>query len=96
METAAIILLVVPMFAPIAEQVGIDLVQFGVITVISLAIGMATPPVGISLFATCSIANISIGDITKKILPFLVALIVGLYILAYVPIITTFLPNLLM
>jgi len=96
METAAIILLIVPVFAPIAEQVGIDLVQFGVVTVISLAIGMATPPVGISLFASCSIANITMGDITKKVFPFLVVLIVGLLILAYVPIITTFLPNLLM
>ncbi len=96
METAAIILLIVPVFAPIAEQVGIDLVQFGVITVISLAIGMATPPVGISLFACCSIANVSMGEITKKILPFLVVMILGLLFLAYVPIITTFLPNLLM
>ncbi|HOA76889.1 MAG TPA: TRAP transporter large permease [Thermosynergistes sp.] len=96
METAAIILLIVPVFAPIAEQVGIDLVQFGVITVISLAIGMATPPVGISLFACCSIANVSMGEITKKILPFLIVMMLGLFFLAYVPVITTFLPNLLM
>ncbi len=96
METAAIILLIVPVFAPIAEQVGIDLVQFGVITVISLAIGMATPPVGISLFACCSIANVSMGEITKKILPFLIVMMLGLLFLAYVPVITTFLPNLLM
>ncbi|HXK90300.1 MAG TPA: TRAP transporter large permease, partial [Thermosynergistes sp.] len=95
METAAIILLIVPVFAPIAEQVGIDLVQFGVITVISLAIGMATPPVGISLFACCSIANVSMGEITKKILPFLIVMMLGLFFLAYVPVITTFLPNLL-
>ena len=54
METAAIILLVVPIFAPIASQLGFDMVQFGVVTVISLAIGMATPPVGIS-FATCGL-----------------------------------------
>lgn len=96
METAAIILLIVPVFVPIAEQVGIDLVQFGVITVISLAIGMATPPVGISLFACCSIANVSMGEITKKILPFLIVMMLGLLFLAYVPVITTFLPNLLM
>lgn len=96
METAAIILLIVPVFAPIAEQVGIDLVQFGVITVMSLAIGMATPPVGISLFACCSIANVSMGEITKKILPFLIVMMLGLLFLAYVPVITTFLPNLLM
>ncbi|MBN1333620.1 MAG: TRAP transporter large permease [Synergistales bacterium] len=95
METGAIILLVVPIFAPIASQLGIDLVQFGVVTVIALAIGMATPPVGIALFATCGIADITIGQITRKILPFLFILIIGLFILAYVPILSTFLPNLM-
>ncbi|MDD4266158.1 MAG: TRAP transporter large permease [Aminobacterium colombiense] len=95
METAAIILLVVPIFAPIASQLGFDMVQFGVVTVISLAIGMATPPVGISLFATCAISDISIGQITVKVIPFLLVLVLGLFILAYVPAITTFLPSLL-
>jgi C4-dicarboxylate transporter DctM subunit len=95
METSAIILLAVPIFAPIAQQLGIDMVHFGVVTVVALAIGMATPPVGITLFATCGIAGISIGEITRKILPFLIALIIGLLILAYVPILSTFLPDLL-
>jgi len=95
METAAIILLVVPIFAPIAENLGIDMVHFGVVTVIALAIGMATPPVGIALFATCGISNITIGQITKKVVPFLIALIAGLIVLAYIPILSTFLPNLM-
>jgi len=95
METGAIILLVVPIFAPIAETLGIDMVQFGVVTVIALAIGMATPPVGIALFATCGIADITIGQLTRKVVPFLIALIAGLFILAYVPILSTFLPNLM-
>ncbi len=95
METGAIILLVVPIFAPIAMQLGIDMVQFGVVTVIALAIGMATPPVGIALFATCSIADITIGQLTRKIIPFLFILIVGLFFLAYVPILSTYLPNLM-
>lgn len=96
METGAIILLVVPIFAPIAQHVGIDLIQFGVVTVISLAIGMATPPVGISLFAVCGISKISIGQLTIKILPFLGTLIFGMFMLAYIPQLTLFLPNLLM
>lgn len=95
METGAIILLVVPIFAPIAQTLGIDMIHFGVVTVVALAIGMATPPVGIALFATCGIANISIEQLTRKIIPFLAALIVGLLILAYVPFITTFLPRLM-
>ncbi len=96
METGAIILLVVPIFAPIAQHVGIDLIQFGVVTVISLAIGMATPPVGISLFAVCGISNISIAQLTVKVLPFLVTLIFGMLLLAYIPQLTLFLPNLIM
>ena len=96
METGAIILLVVPIFAPIAQHVGIDLIQFGVVTVISLAIGMATPPVGISLFAVCGISKISIAQLTIKILPFLATLILGMFFLAYIPQLTLFLPNLLM
>jgi C4-dicarboxylate transporter DctM subunit len=96
METGAIILLVVPIFAPIAQQVGIDLVQFGVVTVISLAIGMATPPVGISLFATCGVSGISIGPLCRQIVPFLITLIVGLLFLAFVPILSTWLPDLVM
>lgn len=95
METGAIILLAVPIFAPIAQQLGIDMVHFGVVTVVALAIGMATPPVGITLFATCGIAGVTIGEITRKIVPFLIALILGLMVLAYVPILSTFLPDLL-
>ncbi len=95
METGAIILLVVPIFAPIAETLGINMIQFGVVTVIALAIGMATPPVGIALFATCGIADITIGQLTKKVIPFLFALIAGLLVLAYVPILSTFLPDLM-
>lgn len=94
METGAIILLVVPIFAPIAQQLGIDMVHFGVITVVALAIGMATPPVGITLFATCSISGVSIGQLSRMILPFLVTLIGCLILLAFVPAISTFLPQL--
>ena len=94
METGAIILLVVPIFAPIAQQLGIDMVHFGVITVVALAIGMATPPVGITLFATCSISGVSMGQLSRMIIPFLVALIGCLLLIAFVPAISTFLPRL--
>lgn len=95
METGAIILLVVPIFTPIAQQLGIDMVHFGVVTVVALAIGMATPPVGITLFATCSISGVSIGQLSRMVVPFLLALIACLLLLAFVPSISTFLPNLM-
>jgi C4-dicarboxylate transporter DctM subunit len=96
METAAIILLVVPILTPIVNYLGIDLVQFGVVTVVALAIGMATPPVGISLFASCAIAGITMSEIIRKALPFVLILIFGLFVLAYIPEMVLFLPNLLM
>jgi C4-dicarboxylate transporter DctM subunit len=95
METAAILMLVVPIVAPLMQNAGVDMVQFGVLTVIALAIGMATPPVGIALFATCSIAKVSIGQISRKIVPFLAAFILGLVILVLIPQATIFLPNLM-
>lgn len=95
METGAIILLVVPIFTPIAHQLGIDMVHFGVITVVALAIGMATPPVGITLFATCSISGVSIGELSRMVFPFLVTLIVCLMLLAFVPMLSTWLPGLM-
>ncbi|MCH8530158.1 MAG: TRAP transporter large permease [Saccharospirillum sp.] len=94
METGAIILLIVPIFAPVAQQLGIDMVHFGVITVVALAIGMATPPVGITLFATCSISGVTIGQISRMVLPFLLTLVACLLVLAFVPSLSTFLPSL--
>jgi C4-dicarboxylate transporter DctM subunit len=96
METAAILMLVVPIVAPLMQNAGVDMIHFGVLTVIALAIGMATPPVGIALFATCSIADVSIGQISRKIFPFLGVMIIGLIILVLVPPLTTFLPTLIM
>jgi len=96
METTAIILIVVPIMAPVMQSLGIDMVHFGVMSVIALAIGMATPPVGISLFATCGIAKVSMRQITQQIWPFLLVMIFGLFVLTFIPQVTLVLPSLLM
>ena len=96
METAAIIMLTVPILAPVMNAVGANMVHFGVVGVIALAIGMATPPVGISLFATCGISKVTMGQISAKIWPFLLVMIVGLFILMALPGMVTFLPDLMM
>ncbi len=95
MDTTAIIMLAVPMLAPVVATLGVEPIHFGVVTVCALATGMATPPVGISLFATCSTAKISMAEIVSKILPFLAIMIVGLFILAVCEPLVTILPNLL-
>ena len=96
METSAIILLVVPVVMPIMQNVGVDPIQFGVISVIALAIGMLTPPLGVALFTTCGISKVPMSEIIRKVWPFLLGLIAGLFILAAIPQITTFLPNMLL
>jgi len=93
METASIIMLTVPILYPIMTAIGADMVHFAVVGTISLAIGMATPPVGISLFATCGISKVTMGEISKKIWPFLIVMTLGLFLFMAIPSIVTVLPN---
>ncbi len=96
METASIIMLTVPILYPIMTAINADMVHFAVVGVIALAIGMATPPVGISLFATCGISKVTMGQISAKVWPFLIVMTIGLFIFMFFPGIVTFLPNLVM
>lgn len=94
-EASAAILILAPILLPIAIQFGIDPVHFGIIMIVNLAIGMVTPPVGVNLFISCKIANISLEEITKGVLPFLILLIFNVLIISYIPILSTWLPSLL-
>lgn len=89
--TPAMIILV-PILFPIARQVGMDDVQFGVITVMALGIGQCTPPVGIALFVACSISKIKIGAVTRPLLPYLAAMLVVLLTAVFWPFLTVGLP----
>jgi len=95
MDTPSIIMLTIPILAPIMKSLGVDMVHFGVIVTIDLAIGMMTPPVGVSLFATCAISGVTIADISRRIWPYLIIMIFGLMVLLFIPELTTWLPNLL-
>lgn len=94
-EGAAAVVILAPLLTPAAVAFGIDPVHFGIIMIVNLAIGMCTPPVGVNLFVSCQIANISLGSITRGILPFLFVLIVDLLLISYIPQISMFLPNLM-
>jgi C4-dicarboxylate transporter DctM subunit len=94
METIAAIIIVVPVLMPIISQIGIDPLHFGLIVVVNLAIGMVTPPLGVCLFVGCSIAGITLEDITKAVWPFLIAMIIDILIITYIPAVSTFLPKL--
>ncbi|MEW6352330.1 MAG: TRAP transporter large permease [Thermodesulfobacteriota bacterium] len=94
METASSLIIFVPLLVPLVPHMGIDPVQFGVVVVLNLAIGMLTPPMGICLFVSCSIAGITIERISVAVIPFLLIMIVDLLIVSFVPFFTTFVPGL--
>jgi C4-dicarboxylate transporter, DctM subunit len=89
--TPAMIILV-PILFPIARTIGMDPVQFGVITVMALGIGQCTPPVGIALFVACGISKIKIGAVARPLLPFLAAMLVVLLLAVFWPFLTVGLP----
>jgi C4-dicarboxylate transporter, DctM subunit len=91
LETAAAIVILAPILVPVVSAAGIDLVHFGVIMVVNLAIGMVTPPVGINLFVASNIANIKLEQIVRAIIPFIIILIVDVLILSFMPSISLFL-----
>ncbi len=85
LDTVAIILLLIPIFYPIAVQLNIDPVHFGVIAVFNLAVGQMTPPFGVCLFVSSGIANISLERLIRAVVPFLLAAIGLIFIFTYVP-----------
>jgi len=95
METVAAILILSPILFPISQVLGIDPVHFGIIIVINLSLGMATPPVGENQYIAAAIAKVPFEEEVKASLPFLVAAYLALIFITYIPKISLFLPNLL-
>ncbi len=85
--------IMVPIMVPVVTALGIDITHFGIIMTVNLAIGMVTPPVGVNLYVACSIADISIERISRAVMPFLLASIVALMLITYLPQLSLFLPN---
>jgi C4-dicarboxylate transporter DctM subunit len=93
METLATILILTPVLLPITYSLGIDPIHFGVVMVCALGIGFQTPPLGENLFIASGISNISIEEISVKALPFAAINVVAVFIIAYFPEITLWLPK---
>ena len=95
MDMAALILICTPIFLPVAVGLGMDPVQFGVILMMNLGLGLCTPPVGACLFVGCVVGKIRIEQAVKSILPFYLAILVALMLVTYVPAFSMFLPGLM-
>jgi tripartite ATP-independent transporter DctM subunit len=85
METFAALIILAPVLAPVAQQLGIDPVHFGLVMIVNLAIGMVTPPVGVNLFVACGIANVTMEQLMRPLSVFLAVLAVDMLIITYVP-----------
>ena len=96
METIAAILILFPVLLQLATSVGVDSIQFGVMVVMNLVLGLCTPPVGVCLFAATNIAGNKLSDNVKALLPFLLANFAVLGLVTYVPFITTGIANLIL
>ena len=87
-DLPAAILLLGPIFVPLAQAIGLDTLQLGIIMVLNLSMGLFTPPVGTTLFISSTIANVSIIKASKELVPFYLATLVVLALFSYVPVLT--------
>ena len=94
LDTTAAIIILVPILYPIITSIGVDPIHFAMILCVNLAVGMITPPFGACLFVACGVADIGLGAITKKILPFIGALLVVIALVTIFEPISLFLPHL--
>jgi tripartite ATP-independent transporter DctM subunit len=95
LEGTAILLIVVPVFIPTAQALGIDMVHFGVMVVVNIMLGLVTPPYGLLLFVMTSITGVPLRDLVRDVLPFLAAMIAALAVITFVPETVLWLPRLL-
>ena len=95
MDMAALILICTPIFLPLAISLGIDPLQFGMILMMNLGLGLCTPPVGACLFVGCAIGKVPIEKAVRTIWPFYAAIFIALMMTTFVPEVSLTLPNLL-
>lgn len=93
MDMTPAILIFTPIFLPIVEGLGVHPIHFGIVMIMNLCIGLCTPPVGSCLFVGCGIANTTITNIIRHLLPFFFAMILVLLIITYVPVLTLIVPQ---
>ncbi len=96
MEPSGLLIIVAPLVFPIAIDLGIDPIHLGIMMVVNMEIGMITPPVGLNLFVSAGVAKMSVFEVVKAASPWLGIMVLFLIIITYIPIISTWLPTLVM
>lgn len=94
MDMAPLILILTPILLPVVTSLGMDPVQFGIVLILNLGIGLCTPPVGGALFVGCAIGEVSIEKVTKALMPFYLTMIAVLLLMTFIPEFVMLIPNL--
>lgn len=85
LDSTSALYIFTPLFIPVAQQLGIDLVHFGTVMIVNLAIGLYTPPVGVNLYVACGIGGVDLKEISKAAIPLIIASLVVLLLVTYIP-----------
>ena len=93
LESNSIIMIMVPVLMPLIKALGVDPVHFGVFFILNVMIGLITPPVGMCLYVICNIAEVSFDRLSKAIVPFIIPLVVVLFLITFIPDLVMWLPN---
>ena len=95
MDMAPIILIATPILLPVAQSIGIDPIQFGIMVILNCGIGLLTPPVGSVLFIGCAVGKRPMDKVVKETLPFYLCMIIALLLITFIPSISLFVPKVL-
>jgi tripartite ATP-independent transporter DctM subunit len=94
LEGGAALIILAPLLVPVATELGVDVIHFGLICIVNIMIGGLTPPFGSMMFTCCTITKCDLEEFTKEVMPFIGALVISLLLITYIPQITLVLPNL--
>jgi len=94
MDALANILILTPLLLPVVSKIGFDPIHFGIVMIVCISMGFLTPPVGVNLFVGCAISKLRIEQLSKAVLPFLLAMIIAVLVLTFVPQLSLWLPSL--
>lgn len=89
LDSTSALYIFTPLFVPVAQTLGIDLIHLGVVMIVNLAIGLFTPPVGVNLYVACGVAKVDLKQISKAVVPLLIASLIVLLIITYIPQLST-------
>ena len=89
LDSTSALYIFTPLFVPVAQALGIDMIHLGVVMIVNLAIGLFTPPVGVNLYVACGVAKVNLKQISRSVIPLLIAAILVLLLITYIPSLST-------